>query len=130
MNASNFGRRKFLKTVADGAGMAVPAWPAHAASATPAEPGLTSPVPAGWQSLHLEKGRHLFVDDFLVGSAQGLKATLHHPKKLGQPVLMGIGTPNDNFQPFMTVLHDKDLGRFRMWYNTRKVMRGGHTYVS
>lgn len=133
MNTKGLGRRKFLRAVAAGAvgtGITVPAWPASGAETSAGDHGLTSPVPAGWQTLHLEKGRHLFVDDFLVGSSQNLKATLHHPQEHGKPIMTGVGTPNDNFQPFMTVLYDKDRGRFRMWYNTRKVMKGGHTFVS
>ncbi len=83
-----------------------------------------------WEAIELERGRHLFVDDFLVADSRNLKWSLHHPRKLDRPILLGVGSANDNFQPFLTVLRDQRRGVFRMWYNTRKIVRGGHTYVS
>ena len=49
--------------------------------------------------------------------------TLHPPTKRDQPVLLGIGSEYDNFQPFLTLLRDGVSGRFRMWYCTRKSLK-------
>ena len=44
------------------------------------------PAPAASEVLILEKGRHLFIDDYLLAESANLKAALHHPKKLGRPL--------------------------------------------
>jgi hypothetical protein len=81
---------------------------------------LASPVRPAWQALHLEKGRHLFVDDYLVAGSENLKATLHHPRKMDKPILYGIGSADNNAQPYATVLYDEQRRRYRMWYGTRR----------
>jgi len=112
------------------AGMAVPAWPTGPEGGSAGDQVLASVVRPGWQALHLEKGRHLFVDDYLVASSQKLRSTLHHPQKPSKPILWGVGSGDDARQPYVTVLYDDRRGRFRMWYNTRKSLRDGPMYVS
>jgi hypothetical protein len=68
----------------------------------------------------LEPGRHLFIDDSLVAQAEGLTHTLHPPKKLGRPILKGMGSEDNNYQPYATVLYDSERRRFRMWYGTKR----------
>lgn len=125
-------RRKFLTAITAGAvaaGMTVPPCLGKPGDWGAEGQGWVSAVRSGWDNLHLEKGRHLFVDDYLISAWQNLTVTLHHPQKLGKPILLGAGSGDDNFQPFATVLYDGQLGRFRMWYNTRKSPRSG-TQVS
>ncbi len=68
--------------------------------------------------LKLQKGPHLFVDDYLIAEQSFLNRTVNHPEKLSEPILKG-GKENDwVFQPYISVLQDDETGRFRMWYNT------------
>jgi hypothetical protein len=114
---AKLSRRNLFNTLAAGTVIA--------ASASPGEPEnagarVERPRQPDWQALHLEKGRHLFVDDSLIAETRNLTTTLHHPQKHGAPLLGGVGSPADNSQPFATILYDDRLKRFRMWYNTRK----------
>jgi len=72
------------------------------------------------QVINLEPGRHLFIDDYNVAQSDELKSTLHQPVKLGSPVLKGMGSDDNNFQPYATVLYDEERRRFRIWYGSRK----------
>jgi len=64
--------------------------------------------------LVLGKGPHLFLDDHLIAEQSSLTRVVNHPEKLPEPVVTG---PEDKcFQPYMTILHDADSGRFRIWY--------------
>lgn len=129
MTRTGLGRRKFLGALTAGV-VSVPGLATGMGRSDPFDDGsLWLRVPA-WEAVQLERGRHVFVDDSLIAAAQNTKASLHHPRKLETPILLGVGSANDNFQPFLTVLHDDQRGVFRMWYNTRKVMKGGHTFVS
>ncbi len=103
-------RRKFVSAIAAGAALGK-------------SRGATASG-SNWEGLVLERGRHLFVDNYLVSDARNLRTTLHPPVKREQPVLLGIGSAYDNFQPFATTLYDAALGRFRMWYCTRKELKG------
>ena len=68
--------------------------------------------------IKLEKGPHLFVDDFLIAKQSFLNRTVNNPEKYPEPVVTGGKTGDQNFQPYLTVLRDEISGRFRMWYNT------------
>ncbi len=117
------------------------AYPGRSAEAV-AGAAMASPLSANggslpWQAIELENGRHVFVDDYLVASAQNLRSTLHHPRKSDKPILYQVGSGDDNYQPYATVLYDEERRRFRMWYNTRKSLltdtlslQQGQTYVS
>lgn len=110
---SDLGRREFLAAAAAGAvGMGRPmrAWPSGHEEADAGGQGLASVVGLRWEALHLEKGRHLFVDNFLVGSSQNLRWTLHHPRKRGTPLVLGGDA---------AVIYDEQRKRFRLWYGRR-----------
>ena len=68
--------------------------------------------------IKLEKGPHLFVDDFLIAKQSFLNRTVNNPEKYPEPVVTGGKDGDQNFQPYLTVLRDENTGRFRMWYNT------------
>lgn len=74
-------------------------------SAVAAEPAVVGVGP----------GPHLFLDDFLIESREGLERVVHPPVRHAGPVLerarFGVT------QPYLSVLHDPDTRRFRMWYN-------------
>jgi hypothetical protein len=69
---------------------------------------------AATQPLDLRAGPHLFVDDFLIADARGVKKVTQHPTRLPEPVL---GWQQHTTQPYVTVLRDPQTKRFRMWYN-------------
>ncbi|MFC1550891.1 hypothetical protein ACFL46_06335, partial [Candidatus Neomarinimicrobiota bacterium] len=71
------------------------------------------------QIINLKPGRHLFIDDYIVAQSKGLESTLHQPVKMGSPVLEGMGSDDNNFQPYATVLYDMQRQRFRIWYCSR-----------
>jgi hypothetical protein len=68
--------------------------------------------------IKLKQGPHLFIDDYLVAGKSFLSRTVNHPAKLPEPVITGAKGGDDNFQPYLSVLWDAKMKRFRMWYNT------------
>jgi len=68
--------------------------------------------------IKLNKGPHLFIDDYLIAEQSFLNRTVNNPEKLSEPILVA-GKKNDYvWQPYVSVLRDPESGRFRMWYNT------------
>lgn len=63
----------------------------------------------------LRPGPHLFLDDYLVASSEGVRRVVQSPRRAGnRPVITG---PEDkNFQPYVSVVRDPKSGRFRVWY--------------
>jgi hypothetical protein len=70
--------------------------------------------------LVLPHGPHLLVDDHLIAESDGVLRKVIPPQRfLDRPIVTGA-LEHQNFQPFLTVLHDPAApahGRFRMWYN-------------
>lgn len=77
------------------------------------EPAKSDPIP-------LAPGPHLLVDDYLIAKSDGVVRRVIQPRRfLDGPIVTGA-LEHQNWQPFLTVLHDPDAapeGRFRMWYN-------------
>jgi len=69
-------------------------------------------------SLVLNQGPHLFIDDYLIAEQELLNRTVNHPEKKPEPIIMGGRNNEQNFQPYMSILRDPDTGKFRIWYNT------------
>jgi hypothetical protein len=69
------------------------------------------------KALEIGLGPQLFLDDYLIESMDGLKRVVQAPERLPTPVLDSktFGTT----QPYMTVLHDKEANRYRIWYNNK-----------
>lgn len=105
------GRRSLLRTAAGliGAGMTA----GTSSAATGAHGSTALAVVPVWEALRLEKGRQLFVDDYLVAGSQNLRSTLHHPQKAGTPLTQGGGN----------VLYDSQRRRFRSWHGARAEAR-------
>ena len=74
--------------------------------------------------ISLNKGPHLFVDDYLIATSNGVERKVNQPKRfLKQPVVTG-SLEHQNWQPFLSVIHDPALPsekQFRMWYNVDTV---------
>ena len=75
---------------------------------------------ASEQTHRLESGPHLLLDDHLIARSIGVERKVNSPERfLNGPVVTGA-PEHQNWQPFLTVLHDpaaKGETRFRMWYN-------------
>jgi hypothetical protein len=99
-------RRDFLKraecaALTTGAALAIPSFAVAA---------VKKPAP-----LDIGLGPQLFLDDYIIESMDGLKRVVQPPERLPKPVLDSktFGTS----QPYMTVLHDAESNRYRIWYN-------------
>ena len=73
----------------------------------------------------LGPGPHLFIDDALIASSQGLTRTTHQPDKLPDPIIGGGQPWHDRPVPYVTVIDDRPSGPMRMWYNVRDTTGGG-----
>ncbi len=75
---------------------------------------------AAQEPIALKKGPHLFLDDYLIAESRGVERKVISPQRfLDKPIVTGA-PEHQNWQPFLTVLHDADASRgrkFRMWYN-------------
>jgi len=80
----------------------------------------------GEKVIELKPGPHLFIDDYLIAEQSFLSRTVNNPEKLPDPIISGKKGGDDNFQPYMTILHDQETKRFRMWYNTPETARQSH----
>jgi hypothetical protein len=63
----------------------------------------------------LGPGPHLFLDDHWVDRIEGLERRSEPPQRLERPVL-----DSKRFgctQPYVSVIRDRETGRFRLWYN-------------
>lgn len=67
---------------------------------------------------HLDIGEdpQLFLDKYVVSHTEGLAYTLHHPARHGGNPILDSKTFGTT-QPYLTVLHDRTLGKYRLWYN-------------
>ena len=78
-------------------------------------------VPKSQSAVPIRPGPHLFVDDYLIESCQGIPRTVCQPKRdasIPNPVVTG---PEDQcFQPFFKVVRDPETKRFRIWYGARR----------
>jgi hypothetical protein len=72
------------------------------------------------EAVVLAPGPHLFVDDHLLATSRRVERRVMQPERfLDGPIVTG-SVEHQNWQPFLTVLHDPEAaphGRFRMWYN-------------
>lgn len=74
------------------------------------------PAPAG--PTRLVPGPYLFLDDALVESSEHVVRHVHRPARdpaIPNPVI--TGKEDRCFQPYLTVLRDGRMGRFRVWYD-------------
>jgi hypothetical protein len=65
---------------------------------------------------HYNPGPYLFLDPWLIASQANLEPTIHWPRRGGRPSV--TADEDENFQPYVSVAHDPDSGKYRMWYNT------------
>lgn len=70
------------------------------------------------EALELSSGPHLFIDDYLIGEQSFLNRTVNNPTKLPEPIVWGGMNRDQVWQPYLSVIFDEDLDRYRMWYNT------------
>ena len=66
----------------------------------------------------LNKGPHLFIDDYLIADQSFLFRTVNNPVKLDKPILKSGLNSDLVWQPYLSVIYDSTTRLFRMWYNT------------
>ena len=74
-----------------------------------------SPKPEG--PIVLKPGPHLFIDDYLISSADGITRVVIQPRRdpnIPNPIITGKG--DRCFQPFFGLLRSAETGIFRIWY--------------
>jgi hypothetical protein len=90
-----------------------------------APPAAAGEAPTGHgadesEPLALSKGPHLLLDDYLIAESKGVERKVVPPARfLDGPIVTG-SLDHQNWQPFLTVLHDPEAAtgkQFRMWYN-------------
>lgn len=64
-------------------------------------------------------GPNLFIDDYLIAESRGLVRTTHQPEKQPEPVLA-----HDRPSPYLTVVYEDVLKRYRMWYGAMAPKQG------
>ena len=67
------------------------------------------------QPVEIGVGPQLFLDDYLIDRLEGLERRAESPERLEGPVL-----DSKTFgctQPYVSVTHDRERHRFRLWYN-------------
>ncbi|MFC1784458.1 hypothetical protein ACFL0J_02355 [Candidatus Neomarinimicrobiota bacterium] len=69
-------------------------------------------------SISLNVGPHLFIDDFLIEDQYLLNRTVNNPTKLPDPIVWSGWNKDQQWQPYHSVLFDEERKIFRMWYNT------------
>jgi hypothetical protein len=95
------------------------------------EPGrkypTTAPATAG-DAVPAHPGPHLFVDDYLIASAQNVSRTVRQPVRdsaIPNPVVNA--KQDQSFQPYMSVSRSPETGRFRIWYGIATPDKSTHT---
>ena len=72
------------------------------------------------EPIKLERGPHLFIDDFLIAESKNVRRVVNRPQRdehVNNPIISG--KEDGCFQPYMTVLRDSANGKFRIWYGAR-----------
>ncbi|MFC1593336.1 hypothetical protein ACFL3O_00195 [Candidatus Neomarinimicrobiota bacterium] len=69
-------------------------------------------------SISLNTGPHLFIDDYLIEDQYLLNRTVNNPTKLPDPIVWSGWNKDQQWQPYHSVLFDEERKIFRMWYNT------------
>ena len=93
------------------------------------EPGKKYPTtsPAG-DVVPAYPGPHLFVDDYLIASAENVTRKIQQPARdsaIPNPV---VNAKQDRtFQPYMTISRSPETGRFRIWYGISTPDQNTHT---
>jgi hypothetical protein len=76
-------------------------------------------------------GPHLFIDDYLIASSDGVARVVNVPGRdeaIPNPIV--TGKEDGCFQPYMTIVRDTPSGRFRMWFGHRtEDFNGGRSRI-
>lgn len=78
------------------------------------------------EPITLKKGPHVLIDDHLIERSIGVERKVVQPRRFLDNPVVTSAVEHQNWQPFLTVLHDPDPARprekpFRMWYNVDTV---------
>ncbi len=81
------------------------------------EPGSTTRPGA---PISLGVGPHLFLDEYLIERVENVERVVDAPQRdpsIPNPIV--TGKEDGCFQPYMTILHDDQMGRYRLWFGHR-----------
>ena len=67
--------------------------------------------------IEIEKGPHLFIDNYLIEEESFLTRTINNPVKHPSPILYSGLDKDQIWQPYLSVIKDEQRNVFRMWYN-------------
>jgi len=93
---------------------------ANAADESLTKACIYAPSPAGTPAstpIQLKPGPQLFLDDFLIASSSNITRKVNVPTRdpaIPNPIV--TGKEDGCFQPYLSVVHDAETGRFRIWY--------------
>jgi hypothetical protein len=82
--------------------------------------GIALPVSRAEDAPVLKPGPYLLVDDFLIERPSGVERKVVQPHRFLKEPVVTSSLEHQNWQPWLTVLHDATLPgerRFRMWYD-------------
>ena len=91
-------------------------------------------VVSAWSALAAEQlsvwpaGPCLLLDRSLVAATTNLQRSVQPPSRLPDPIITGV--EDGNVQPYMTVVQDALTRRFRIWYNTPRVLGSGDSSLA
>ena len=74
-------------------------------------------------AIHLSKGPHLFIDDYLIEKSEGLSRVTHQPEKLSEPIITKVTPYHEQPLFYMHVDRKPESNLFRMWYNLKNPNR-------
>jgi hypothetical protein len=77
----------------------------------------TADVGTHVQPLILDRGSHLFVDDFLIADSRGVTRQVVPPERILDGPVITSGPEHRNWQCWVTVLPSDNHGSYRMWYD-------------
>ncbi len=82
----------------------------------PKPPGLLVASGPGLSPTSWSEGPWLMLDKRNILSVDHLQRVIGKPSRHGEPIVDGV--TDGNFQPYISVVRDPQLNRWRMWYNT------------
>jgi hypothetical protein len=85
---------------------------------------VAAETPVEERPVVLSPGPQLLIDDYLISQSQGTTRRVNSAERFREEPVVTGSAAHQNWQPFLTVLHDPwapPARRFRMWYNVDTV---------
>jgi hypothetical protein len=83
-------------------------------------PATTRPAGSAAEPIELQRGPHLFIDDFLIAESKNVRRVVSPPQREpGIPNPIISGKQDGCFQPYLSVVRDVATKKFRVWFGAR-----------